>query len=172
MREVRKIVRLQRVLILRTAVASSHGEVLHRLEIQRSAGNIGAGLAYARNHLVGAYLALAEGFELHKHARSAAASTTAGEGTHGVHRRILRDDIGEHAHLLRHGRERKVLIALDLAVEPTGILLREEALRSDPKEIDIEANGANGDQQNQKLVAQDPAQADVVGAQQTVEQIF
>ena len=61
------------------------------------------------------------------------------------------------------------MIALDEPTEATSVLLREEAFGSLDKEIDVKANRAEGDQQNQKLMAENPAQREVVGMQKTVE---
>ena len=43
---------------------------------------------------------------------------------------ILQDDVSELAHFLGHGREGKVLIALDQAADAAGVLLREKSLGS------------------------------------------
>ena len=58
----------------------------------------------------------------------------------------------------RHGREGNVLIALDEAADAPGVLLREKSLGNDREQIDVEADRADGEQQDQELVAQHPAQ--------------
>jgi hypothetical protein len=73
---------------------------------------------------------------------------------------------------LRHGREREVLVTLNLAVEAAGVLLGEKALGSDDEKIDVEADSADGDEQDQELVAQNPLQTDIVSAQQAIEGVL
>ena len=66
-------------------------------------------------------------------------AATAGEADHRVDRRVLPNDRDELLQLLPHQLERDALVGLDAAVDAAGILLREEALRHDDEQIDIEA---------------------------------
>src|SRR5712692_8353540 len=172
MREVFEIVGLQGVLVLRTTKASTHAEILDSLQVQSGAGNLRGLRANASDDLIGADFALAERLELSEHARGAATAAAASEGRDGVDGWILQDDVGEDAHLLRHGGEGQVLIALDEAGDAAGVLLREEALRSPHKEINIQAHGAQGEQQDQKLMTENPVQRNVVNPEDTIESIL
>ena len=75
-------------------------------------------------------------------------------------------------HFLRHRRERKILIPLDEPGEAAGVLLREESLGRLDKEIHVQTNRAEGDQQDEELVAKHPAKRYIVGAQQTIERVL
>src|SRR2546422_8591492 len=149
MREVFETVGLQSVLVLRASKAATHAEILDSLQVQSGAGNLRGLRANPGDDLIGADLALAERLELGEHARGAATAAAAGEGGDGIDGWILQDDVGEHAHLLRHGREGQILIAVDEAGDAAGVLLREEALRSHYKEINVRAYGAQGEKQDQ-----------------------
>src|SRR5260370_41042141 len=117
-------------------------------------------------------LALVEGFELSEHAGRAATAAATNEGSDGLHGGILKAYVCELATFLRHSREGKILIALDEPAEFAGVLLREEALGGLDEEIDVQANCAESDQQNQKLVAKNPTKGNIVGAQQAIEGVF
>src|ERR1041384_5484762 len=125
MSEIREVVCLQSVLILRAAHAPAHVEVLSGLQVQGGAGNLRGGPANARYDLVNADFPFAEWLELAKHARSASSAAAAGEGSDGVHGWILQDDVREFAHFLRHGGKGQILIALNHARKAAGVLLRE-----------------------------------------------
>src|SRR5713226_1519364 len=122
MSEIIEIVGLQRVLILRGAAAAADAEVLNGLQIQSGSGNSGSLGAESRDDLVGAKLSHVERLELSEHARRAAA----GKSGDGINSRILPNNVGESAHLLRHGGKGEILIANDAAIEAAGVLLREE----------------------------------------------
>ena len=63
----------------------------------------------------------------------------------------------------------EVLAALDLPEDEPGILLRKEALGNDDVEVAGQPDQAQGRQQGRELVAEDEAQAAVVGTQRCVE---
>ena len=144
-------------MVLRPTHAPAHAEVLNRLQIQRRTWNLGGFGTDARDDLINANFALAEGLELTKHAGSASPAAAASEGCDGIDGRVLQNNFSELAHLLGHGGKGQVLVALDEPIEAAGILLREEALRSIHKEIHIQANRAEGDQENEELMAENPA---------------
>src|SRR5215470_8892686 len=133
-------------------MAAADAEILNGLQIECRAGHALALAANASDNFVGAEFAFAERLELREHARGAAAAAAAGEGGDRVDSGIAADDIGEGAHLLRHGGEREILITQYLAVDTPGVLLREEALGCDDEEIEVEADGADGDEKNQELM--------------------
>src|SRR6202022_3043073 len=64
------------------------------------------------------------------------------------------------------------LLAVNEATHPASILLREKSFWRGPEKVAIQANGSDGDQQNQKLVPQHPAERNVVYAKQAVESTF
>src|SRR5579871_5167469 len=94
-------------------------------------------LANAGNHLVRADLAFIERLELREQTRSASTAAASGKGCDGVHAGIFGNNFCEGAHFLGHGREGKVLIALNEACNPAGVLLREKTLRGDDEEVDV-----------------------------------
>src|SRR5216683_3471020 len=157
MREVREVIGLESVLVLSATETAADAEILDGLQVQRGAGNLCCFRTNAGDDLIHAELAFAERLELAEHASGAAAAAATGKGCDGVHRGVLHDDVGELAHFLGHGGEGKILIALNHPAEPAGVLLREKALGSLDKEIDVEANGAEGEQQNEKLMVENPA---------------
>src|SRR4029077_6218602 len=104
--EIIEIVRLQGVLVLRTAEATADRKILGDLEIKRSSRNLCGGLSYPGDHLVDADFPFAERLELAEHARGAAAATSSSsEGRQSINRRILQHDLRENAHFLRHRGE-------------------------------------------------------------------
>ncbi len=91
--QVLQPVGLQRVLVLRVALAPAHPDVLHRLEIAGGPGDAGQLRAQAGDHLVGGDVALAARLERDEHARGVdggAAGPAAGVGGDGGHRGIAR----------------------------------------------------------------------------------
>src|SRR5260370_9648613 len=117
-------------------------------------------------------MALVERVELAEHAGRAATAAATNEGSDGIHGGILKDYVRELAQLLRHGREGKILIALDEPTEFAGILLREEALGRLDKQVEIQANRTESDQQDQELMTENPAKGNVIGTSQPIESVF
>ena len=72
---------------------------------------------------------------------------------------ILLHDVDELRELLLHRLERGVLVGLDRAGQPARVLLREEALRDHRVEEDRRRHRRERDDQRQRLVAQHPARA-------------
>src|SRR5713226_1060083 len=170
--EVGEIVGLKGVLELSAAEAAADVEILDSLQVHGGAGNFGSLRTNAGDELIHGDLALPQRLELAEHAGGAAAVAAAGKGCDGVDRGVLQDDVGELTHLLGHGREGKILIALDQPTEAAGILLRKEALGSLDEEIEVQTNGAESDEQDKKLMAENPAQGDIVSVQQTIESVL
>src|SRR4029077_16655269 len=102
-----EIVGLERVLILRGASPPADAEILNGLQVQSGAGDSTGLGADARDDLVGAQLPHLKRLELREQARRAAAAAAAGERNYRFHSRILRNNVGKSAHLLRHGGKRK-----------------------------------------------------------------
>src|SRR4029077_8763852 len=154
------------------AAAAADAEILNGLQIQSGAGDSTGLGADARDDLVGASFSLVARFELREQPRRAAAAAAAGERNYRFHSRILRNNVGKSAHLLRHGGKRKILIADDAAIDAPGVLLREETFGRLVKEVGIQANRADGDQQDQELVAKHPLQGEIVRPEKTVKSVF
>ncbi len=83
-----------------------------------------------------------------------------------IHGRIVADNIFELDEFLHHRGKRNVLRADDRAVQPAGVLLREESFRNDDVQIYVQAYGRDRDAQHERLVGKDPAQAAGVAAMQ------
>src|SRR3981081_2169317 len=172
MGEVDEIVCLERVLKLSAAETATDAEILDGLQIKSGARNPGGFRANAADDLIRAEFAFAERLELGEHARGAATVAAAGESGDGINSGILHDDVGKFTHLLGHGGEGKILIALDQTVDAAGVLLREEALGRPDKQINVQADRAEGDKQDEELVTKNPAEGNIVGAQQTIERVL
>ena len=114
----------------------------------------------------------AERLKLAKHAGGAAPAAAAGERSDGLHRRVAHHNVGKLPHFLGHGGKRQILITLDQASEAAGILLWEKSLGSFHEEIKVQADGAKRNQQNEELMAENPAERDVVGTEKTIEGAF
>ena len=76
--QVAQVLALQRVLILRLALAAADAEVLRRLQEQGRAGHHRQFAAQPADHLVGADLALGERFQRDEHAAAVGRSVAAG----------------------------------------------------------------------------------------------
>src|SRR5712692_2690688 len=170
--EVSEVVGLECVLILGAAKTAADAKVLNGLKEKRGAWNASGFRTNARNDLINGELAVAERLELAEHAGGAAAAAATGKGCDGIDRGVLQDDVGELTHLLGHGREGKILIALDQPTEAAGILLRKEALGSLDEEIEVQTNRTESEKQNKKLMAENPAQGEIVGTEKSVEKVF
>ena len=140
--ELGQVVPLERVLIEGGAHPSADAQVLHRLEIRRRARHLGELSAQPGNHLPGAGLPFLERFQGDEHAgrvrRGAAASAAAGEAGHVVHVGVCSDNVHHLRQLLLHGLKRDILLRLNGAADPPGVLLREETFGNDDEEDDID----------------------------------
>ncbi len=58
------------------------------------------------------------------------------------------------------------------AVDAAGVLLREKAFGRLDEKIHIQANRADGEQQDEELVAKNPAQREIIGAEKTIKGVF
>src|SRR5260370_14319678 len=65
-----------------------------------------------------------------------------------------------------------MLIADDADIDAASVLLREEAVGRLVEEIAIQANRADGDQQDQELVAKHPLQGEIVRPEKAVKGVF
>ena len=72
----------------------------------------------------------------------------------------------------RHGREGNVLIALNEAVDAADVLLREKSGVHMPRQVHAKNRGRKGQTEDQQLVAQYPAQTNIVNMQQAVKRSF
>ena len=139
-RELGQVVRLDRVLVRGVALPAADADVLHGREEE-----IGAGLArelppQPGDDPLGAVLALGQRLQRDEH-RSSVALLPAGEADYVGDTRIRAHDRDEIGELLPHGLERDALVGLDAAYELPRVLLREEALRNDHVQIDVERHG-------------------------------
>ena len=83
--------------------------------------------------------------------------------------RILAQDGDELRQLLPHRLEGDALVGLDAPGEPSGILLREEALGHDVEEIDVEAQRRQQDEHHGPAMRQRPPEGAVVAAEHRSE---
>ncbi len=152
-----KIVRLQRVLILRVRLASADPDILRGLQEQAGAGNLCQPAAQARDHLVAGQAALGDRLQGDEDI-AAIDLAAAGEADHAVDVGVRADDLDELLHLLAHQLERDALVGLDAAIEASGILLREEAEGQLGVEPEIQRHRRGQDQQGDMAVAKRHAQ--------------
>src|ERR1700730_15222225 len=169
MAEICDVVSLQSVLVLGAGEAATDVDVLHRLQIQGRPGNFREFAAKTSNHLVGADLAFFQRLELHEHSGGICAITTSGERRYSIDRRVRLDDLGESDHFRRDGGEGDVLVPLNEPVDAAGILLREKTHVRDLVEINVQTHGGEGDEKYEPLMAQNPPQAQIVAANQSVK---
>ncbi len=115
--ELADVIALQGELVLRTAQASSHPQILEGLHEEPGPGYAGELAAQPCHDLVGGDLALCEGFERYEHARriDRTAEAATGEAEDVVHRRILTDQGHELLKDLAHSLKRTALVGLNLA---------------------------------------------------------
>ena len=159
-----EIVGLKRELVLRICRPPAHANVLHRHQEQAGAGFADEFATQPAHHLIGRNFPFLERFEGHEHER-AVALAPARVRDHGFDRRILTHDGDEVGHLEAHRLERNPLVRLDIAHQPAGVLLREEALGNDRIKVKIEADRRSQQHQHDEPVPQRPPEGDLVGAQ-------
>src|SRR5258708_18769532 len=120
------------------------------------------------DHEVRRYLAFAQWLERQKD-EAAIGLSAASEADHHLDRGVFLDDRDELLEFLPHQLERNALVGLDAAVDPAGILLREEALGDDRVEIEIGPDGREQDRHDEERMVERPAERVLVAAQHGVE---
>ena len=93
----------------------------------------------------------------------------AGKPDGGLDRGILLEDADELRQLLLHQLKRNALVGLDDADDPAGILLREEALRNDVVQVEIETEHGGEDQHHRCGMPQRRGQRPAVEVQHPFE---
>ena len=88
---------------------------------------------------------------------------------HGLHRRILADDVHEFEEFRLHGIERRGLVAANAAVEAAFIGLREEAARDDGVKVDVEEDGDEQGRHHGAGIVQRPGQGAAIEVQAGLE---
>ena len=154
-----QVVALDRVLILGGRLSAADAHVLHRLQEQRGARHHRELRTQAIDDLIGARFALRERLQGDEHApgvgrRSAAAAR---ERQHGIHSGVLLGDGGEPLNLPLHRLKRNRLVGDDAAVQPPGVLLREESLGYLDVQVHGEPHGGDGDDQHEERVDRAPS---------------
>ncbi len=131
---------LQRVLVLRVALAPADADVLHRLQEQLAPGDLGQLLPQARDDLCRRVsVALGRAASATTNMKPELVCAAAGEADDVSHRRIRR--AGSSANccsFLLHCLERDALVGLDAADDPAGVLLREKPLGDHRIQHDVE----------------------------------
>ena len=162
---------MQRVLVLGVADPAADAKILHGLQEERGARHVAELAAQALDHTVDGQLALLDRLERDEHATGVRGVLVAAhEGDDVGDSRVGLHHVDEVRHLLAHGRRGDVLLGLDVADEPAGILLREEALGHDDEQVDVEGDRGQEHGERQRLVAQDPAERASVETDQCLEQ--
>jgi hypothetical protein len=126
----------------------------------------------AADDLAGRQAALVARLEVDQHAarvEGRVGAVDADEGAQALDVGILEDRRGQRVLALDHGVEGDRLRRLGHGLDQAGVLHREEALRDDDIEHDRQHDGADGDQQGERLVAEHHDQASVVDADQAAE---
>ena len=93
----------------------------------------------------------------------------AGEGDDVLDAGVFIDDVDELKDLFFDGVESDVLLAADLPADAAGVLLREEAFGDEDEEVDGEAKSEQGDEEDEGLAAEHPAEAALVLRGEAVE---
>ncbi len=123
----------ERVLVLRAADAIFHGQILHRLHIQRDARDLGQLRLQSPDHVAGADLPLLERLQVDLNAsrvQRGVGSIDADERRQALDRRILQNHFIQRLLPLRHGPERDGLLGFGNALNHARILNREESFRN------------------------------------------
>ena len=89
-----------------------------------------------------------------------------------AHRRIVQRHLRQLALLVAHGGKADVLRGHGLAAQPARVLLRKKALGNNDEEVNVQERRADGHAENQRLVAQHPAQRRVVFVVKPLEGVF
>jgi hypothetical protein len=173
--EILDVVRLQRVLVLRVALAAAGTQILHGGEVQASPGDLRELRPQPRDHLIHGRVALRQRLERNEHRagvdlRIAAAAADAGKADDRRHRRILANDADHLLQLAAHCLERDALIGLQRADQPSDVLLRQESLGHDDEQFDVQADRGDEDQQYQTAVPRRPAERAPIAAAHPLEQ--
>ena len=144
-------------------------DILHRLQEQGRSGNDRHLPPEPGDHAVRGKVALAERHQRHEH-EAAIGLAAAGEADDGVDRGVLLDDGDELGELLLHELERDALVGLDDAGDPPGILLREEALRDDAIQIEVQAEHRGEDYHYRSRVLERAGQRSPIEPQHRIEE--
>jgi hypothetical protein len=166
--ELGEIVALQRVLVLSVALPATGADVLHRLQKEARAGYLRELAAQPADDPVDRQLALGERLQCDEHKAGIGLAAT-GEADDAGDRGILADDRDELGQLLPHQLKRDALVGLDPADHPAGVLLREEALRDEDEQIEVEADRHKQDQQDEPWDSQCLRQRSLVKNQHRLE---
>ena len=173
--EILHVVRLQRVLVLRVALAAAGPQILHGGEVEASARDLRELRPQPRDHLIHGHVALRQRLERNEHRagidlRIAAAAADAGKADDRRHRGVLANNADHLLQLAAHCLKRDALIGLQRADQPSGVLLREKSLGHDDVQFDVQADRSDEDQEHQAAVPQRPGQRAPVAAAHPLEQ--
>src|ERR1700734_2684604 len=183
--ELVQIFALQRVLILRIALATTDGQILSGLQIECGprhdrqlaakavdhvvGGNVGAGLPEMMRRTLAP---LGQRLQHDKEPALIGNRVPSREPHDRIHGRILHDDFDVAFHLAAHGLEGNILRRLYRTLKASRVLLRKKALGHDVIEVPAQDRHQNGHYECDELVVQNPPQRVPVGQQRLVENPF
>jgi hypothetical protein len=159
-------------LILRAADAGVDGQVLHRLHVERDAGDVRGLFLEAADDVAGARAALVARLQVDQEAAGIerrVGAVDADEGGQAVDIGVLEDGGGERLLAFRHRGIGHRLRRLGDALDEAGILHREEALGHDDVEEHGEHQRADRHRQGKRLVVEHPGERPPVMVDRRVE---
>ena len=170
--QIGEVVAAEGELILRAARAAADPQILHRLHDHRRAGELRQLPAQPTDDLVGRHpVALLLRHEADEHPRCVRAPPRgpAGRSSDPGHRRILLDGERELRQQPAHRLKRSVLIGVEGAGDPAGVLLREESLRHDDIHPHRQRNRRQVHRHRDPRMAHDDAEEPAVARGDAVE---
>ncbi len=164
---VGEVVAFKRVLVRGIAGAPAHAQVLRGREEDLQAGERGELRPQPADHGHAGIAALGHGLEVDEH-EAAARAPSPGEPHHGVHGRVLADDVHGLAQLARQRPGRDALVRAQAGHELAVVLLREKALGDMAEQVHVEADHREQDHDDERLARQRPVQRMAVAAQHRI----
>ena len=165
---------LQAELVLGAGDPVFQAKVLHRLQIQATAGQLSNLRLQATDHLLGRNIAFFMGLEVDQQppgVERRVAAIHANKRRQAGHRRVAQHQVGQLLLALGHGGEGDRLRALADALNHPGVLLGEQALGHQHVQQHGEGQGGHGHPQGQGLMAQHHLQGTGIAGDHGVDKL-
>ena len=159
-------------MVLRAADAVLDGQVLHRLHIERHAGDLRELGLQAPDDFGGMQPPLAERLQVDQHApaiQRGVGAVDADEGGEALDRRVLQDDVRERLLLFRHRGEGDALRRFGDSLDHARVLHREEAFRHEKVEHHRQHERRGPDEERRRLPIEHPVERAAVARDHVIE---
>ncbi len=159
------------------ALAATDAEILRGLQKSRCASEFGEFRAQTIDDRGGADAAIRKRFEVDEHEAGIAGAATgttlaAGEGGDVLDSGIGHDDSFVVDDGVNHGVKRSVLRALDAALQIASVLQREEAFGDAADEDDVEGEGDEQNDDDERGMTERPDKGAAIAGEQEVKAAF